>query len=756
MKRSALAALLICWMSCDPGYESGKTKCSVTGTCPSGFVCGPGQVCITATGTTAGHGGAGGQAGSGNCPILSSDSTCTVCDKQTCCQQLDAYSNSTSCGDLVSCTLNCTTNSCAIGCANSYPAGVAQLDNWNGCLDTSCVGACGISPVDCSISSTATNCTKCDMQSCCTQFGACMESLGCLALVDCISSCTTTTCENNCLTSYPSGVTAFNNWNNCLNNSCNSACSSSGGSGGTGGTTVHTGGTAGSSSGGAGGSTVTCPASSSDSTCTQCDKLDCCSQLSSCSNNTSCVQLSTCVGNCSDSTCDINCAGSYAAGLASFDTWTICLNNNCSTACGGTTTTGCPISSSDSACTQCDKQSCCSQLNACSSSLACVSLVNCISNCTTTTCQNSCLTTYPSGVTAFNNWNTCLNNSCNSACSSSGGSGGTGGTTVRTGGTVGPGSTSGAGGVRTSGGSGGSGGSTVVSGGTTVGPGSGGSGGRSGTGGGSGTCPVPAAGGTCNVFPACGCPTGQVCYPDTQATGLVCTTTAGLGEGAACDALGCASGSGCFGSICKHYCQSDSDCTAVDGARSCEATYWYGTSNKIAGVSTCARVCDPVSPQNPRGSLLACPEGFGCYSSDSNPGASDCEQQYGTGLSGSTCTTDADCTPGYYCGVASNTCVKYCAVNTDCPTGKICEFFSTPQYAGTTQIGACESSSALFCNTGAGVTCGTGVCGSNTTCTTDNRCSCPTGYQMQACDGSLCNGDFTTKCPGSSWKCVKL
>jgi len=107
-------------------------------------------------------------------------------------------------------------------------------------------------------------------------------------------------------------------------------------------------------------------------------------------------------------------------------------------------------------------------------------------------------------------------------------------------------------------------------------------------------CPPPAAGGTCNVFPSCGCPAGRVCYPNTQATGLTCVTTAGLGEGAACNGKGCADGFGCFGGVCKVYCQSDSDCPAVDSVRACHSTYW-DSDNTIAGVSVCTRVCDPVS-----------------------------------------------------------------------------------------------------------------------------------------------------------------
>ena len=205
-----------------------------------------------------------------------------------------------------------------------------------------------------------------------------------------------------------------------------------------------------------------------------------------------------------------------------------------------------------------------------------------------------------------------------------------------------------------------------------------------------GSCPTPAAGGTCNVFPACGCPTGQVCYPNTQATGLKCYPSGSLGEGADCTNGACASGFGCFGDVCKTYCQLDSDCPAVDSARTCVQTYWDSV-NMIAGVSACARVCDPVSPQNPRNPLLACPVGFGCSSwGTSYPGATDCvPQQSGTGIAGAVCATDADCTPGYYCS-NGGTCFKYCYTVADCPTGKLCKYPSTPIYAGTTQVGYCN------------------------------------------------------------------
>jgi hypothetical protein len=197
---------------------------------------------------------------------------------------------------------------------------------------------------------------------------------------------------------------------------------------------------------------------------------------------------------------------------------------------------------------------------------------------------------------------------------------------------------------------------------------------------------MPLAGGTCNVFPACGCPTGQVCHADIEATGLACTANGTLADGADCSsAQVCASGLGCFGSMCSRYCDYDWDCPAVDTVQSCVQTTW-SSGNSISGVSVCARVCDPVSPRSPRSPLLACPAGFGCYSDIY--GASDCQKQAGTGVAGSSCSTDPDCSPGYYCST-SGSCVKYCFTNANCPIGKTCNFFSTANYAGSSEVGYC-------------------------------------------------------------------
>ncbi len=266
---------------------------------------------------------------------------------------------------------------------------------------------------------------------------------------------------------------------------------------------------------------------------------------------------------------------------------------------------------------------------------------------------------------ACNGTDTCVPNS---------GTGGSGG-----GGTIGPGGSSGGG---TSGFGGISGiGGTGETGGTSASAGSSGA---------TSACSLsdlPQAGGSCNVLPACGCPAGNVCYPATESLGLICTVDSKLGNGADCSsAVACTSGFGCFGGICSKYCEYDSDCPMVDGTQGCLQTYWANGDN-ITGVSVCAEICDPVSPQRPTAPLVACPAGFGC-SADSW-GNSYCQKQAGTGVTNSSCTDDTDCVPGYFCDTSGSSCVKYCYTINDCPTGTTCSSFSSSYYAGTSEVGYC-------------------------------------------------------------------
>ena len=197
-------------------------------------------------------------------------------------------------------------------------------------------------------------------------------------------------------------------------------------------------------------------------------------------------------------------------------------------------------------------------------------------------------------------------------------------------------------------------------------------------------CTIPAIGGVCG--PTCGCATGSVCYASVTTHTMACGASGNFGVGTACAyANDCASGLGCFRGSCTTYCQTDSDCPAVDGVRKCEQVTWEDGTN-VSGVKDCARICDPVNPQDPRSPLLSCPAGFGCASSST--GASYCYVS-GSLTNGSPCTYSNDCLPGYYCSPAGYVCRRYCSTQADCPSGTTCRVFSPPQYAATFNIDAC-------------------------------------------------------------------
>jgi hypothetical protein len=209
-------------------------------------------------------------------------------------------------------------------------------------------------------------------------------------------------------------------------------------------------------------------------------------------------------------------------------------------------------------------------------------------------------------------------------------------------------------------------------------------------------CCKPQAAGSC-ALPNCGCSTGQICYPSTTSMTLACFPTLNYPEGADCTGTGafsyCATGLGCFGGVCKKYCQTDADCPSVGGVQSCSQTVWSTTHDNISGVLVCDRICDPVTPQTPRSPLRSCPAGFACSIDTSSPGVTFCWKSAGTGTTGATCDPNGDdCAPGYYCGSTSKICFKFCFTNSDCPSitsTSTCQIFSPVYYAGNKAIGAC-------------------------------------------------------------------
>jgi hypothetical protein len=144
MKRILLAALVAGWMGCSPGYESGKTKCSTSGTCPEGFVCNQRNLCVTEDSSGRGGTGGGGTGGGTGTPCApsSSDTACVACGKSACCTDLNACLSNSACLNLSSCMSNCTTTSCVASCESTYPGGVSPALNLGNCLASYCSAEC--------------------------------------------------------------------------------------------------------------------------------------------------------------------------------------------------------------------------------------------------------------------------------------------------------------------------------------------------------------------------------------------------------------------------------------------------------------------------------------------------------------------------------------------------------------------------------------------------------------------------------------
>jgi hypothetical protein len=85
---------------------------------------------------------------------------------------------------------------------------------------------------------------------------------------------------------------------------------------------------------------------------------------------------------------------------------------------GGPGPVTCDGATSTDACGACVYGACCSQLEACVGDSDCSALLTCTDGCSgSSTCESSCMQSYPAGATLFDDVATCESQSCTSACS---------------------------------------------------------------------------------------------------------------------------------------------------------------------------------------------------------------------------------------------------------------------------------------------------------------------------------------------------
>jgi hypothetical protein len=218
-----------------------------------------------------------------------------------------------------------------------------------------------------------------------------------------------------------------------------------------------------------------------------------------------------------------------------------------------------------------------------------------------------------------------------------------------------------------------------------------------------GGCTPPAAGGTCDTSPQCGCP-GQACSVTDFTTGATSCVAAGTTpDFGNCTGNGvgqCRAGSTCVDGVCSPYCGSLSDCPGAN--RDCFQVSG-STGAAVPGFKVCTQFCDPVSPTLNSGTYQPCGAGVHCFpdttgvSSCYGPAATSGGQQaaYCDDVSGSGGDPTL-CAPGYACvGSTFFDCKKFCHVgsNANCTgsaAGLTCTPFSTKQYAGSVELGFCN------------------------------------------------------------------
>jgi len=191
MNRFTLVGAIAALMNCSPDYESGRTKCSLQGDCPDGFVCGDDS-------------------------YPGASSVCYEIDKTTC-PPASAYycpKSSTCWTSRVACD---TVGFCGIANPKSRVSKSYSLSNSDKCARV-------LAP--CAWASTDTACDRCLEAACCPQLKSCLNQTSCITLATCVSDCSSgnTTCISNCKSSNSAGLTTLTTFDSCITTSCSSTC----------------------------------------------------------------------------------------------------------------------------------------------------------------------------------------------------------------------------------------------------------------------------------------------------------------------------------------------------------------------------------------------------------------------------------------------------------------------------------------------------------------------------------------------------
>lgn len=201
------------------------------------------------------------------------------------------------------------------------------------------------------------------------------------------------------------------------------------------------------------------------------------------------------------------------------------------------------------------------------------------------------------------------------------------------------------------------------------------------------SCNGASLNGMCSYSLQCGCPTDQNCVVADLTTGAgQCVRAGSILEESYCGSFdACSRGNGCFGSVCKPYCETNDDC---EPGGKCVAATTSSNGDEIPGLKFCQNPCNPVLGQAPHagqvscGDLAACGlerDGVYCTKAGSLEKGDDCEHTKNT------------CGPGLVCSGKNGEyrCHEVCEVGTMCDEDRACVGTYDPSISAGHEYGAC-------------------------------------------------------------------
>lgn len=204
-------------------------------------------------------------------------------------------------------------------------------------------------------------------------------------------------------------------------------------------------------------------------------------------------------------------------------------------------------------------------------------------------------------------------------------------------------------------------------------------------------CQAAPGGGTCTVFPPCGCSAAQNCARINGAP-EVCVANGKWSQLQNCiSTADCQHGLVCAHGVCERPCATNGDCANNYVCFAQLGPAAEGVTPPPLGYNACEPHCNPVYPSTNDATHVGCGASQRCQMVYDALGGTYCVYPTGGLGQGASCASSTDCKAGYDCLFTTAwTCLQYCRVGQfDCLTGT-CGPTNPPAYDRNTQIGVCQ------------------------------------------------------------------